>query len=66
VRYVLVAGDRDRRYLAEAQSFAVQLDGLRVPHRLLVLHGAHDGTVWRSGLVHGLEQVRGDVGDTAA
>jgi enterochelin esterase-like enzyme len=65
VRYVLVAGDRDPRYLAEARSFAVELDRLRVPNRLLVVSGAHEGGVWTGGLVLALEQARPDLGDVA-
>jgi enterochelin esterase-like enzyme len=65
VRYVLVAGDRDQRYLAEARSFAAELDRLRVPNRLLVVPGAHEGGVWTGGLVLALEQSRADLGDVA-
>jgi enterochelin esterase-like enzyme len=65
VRYVLVAGDRDPRYLAEARSFAFELDRLRVPNRLLVVSGAHDGGVWTGGLILALEQARADLGDVA-
>jgi enterochelin esterase-like enzyme len=65
VRYVLVAGDRDPRYLAEARSFAFELDRLRVPNRLLVVSGAHEGGVWTGGLILALEQARADLEDVA-
>jgi enterochelin esterase-like enzyme len=61
VRYLLVAGNQDGRYLQEARAFALQLQRLKVDHELVVLPGAHGGSVWINGLALGLEQIRGQL-----
>jgi enterochelin esterase-like enzyme len=66
VRYVLVAGDRDRRYLADARAFAAELDRLGVSNRVVVVTGAHEGDVWTGGLVRALTEAPADAREAAA
>jgi enterochelin esterase-like enzyme len=58
VRFILVAGESDGRYLRNAEVFAAELDRFAVPHTLLRVPGGHDGGVWTNGLVLSLEQVK--------
>jgi enterochelin esterase-like enzyme len=58
VSYIVAAGDQDQRYLKEAQAFADELDRLHVRHELFLITGGHEGGVWTSGLVLGLQRVK--------
>jgi enterochelin esterase-like enzyme len=61
VGYFLVAGEQDVRYRSTAQAFAAELDGLGVRHQLFLLPGGHEGSVWTTGLVMGLEQLKAEL-----
>jgi enterochelin esterase-like enzyme len=58
VRFILVAGESDPRFLRYAETFAAELDRWAVPHTLVRLPGGHEGSVWTNGLVVGLEKVK--------
>jgi enterochelin esterase-like enzyme len=51
VRFFLSSGTTGDRATAEAtKAFSAELRGLRLPHRLWLAPGAHDGRLWRAQL----------------
>jgi enterochelin esterase-like enzyme len=60
IRFFLSCGStHDRRTAAGTRAFARVLTALRLPHRLWLGPGGHDGTFWRSQLVPALEYALG-------
>jgi enterochelin esterase-like enzyme len=47
-RFFLSCGTRDRVTAAETKAFAHELASLRLPHRLWLGAGSHDGSLWRA------------------
>jgi enterochelin esterase-like enzyme len=58
VDYLLVVGKGDGLYLQATQNFAAELSQLGVRHDLILLPGGHQPSVWSSGLMLSLEQVK--------
>lgn len=47
---MIIVGNADKEELASARSYIAALTRVRQAHELVVLPGAHDASVWRSGL----------------
>jgi enterochelin esterase-like enzyme len=63
VRLILVAGTSDGQYLRNTEAFAAELDRWAMPHALVRLTGGHESSVWTSGLVIGLQQLKPQMQD---
>jgi enterochelin esterase-like enzyme len=63
VRLILVAGTSDGQYLRNTEAFAAELDRWAMPHALVRLPGGHESSVWTSGLVIGLQQLKPQMQD---
>jgi enterochelin esterase-like enzyme len=50
LRFFLSCGSHDRGALRETRAFARELNRLRLPHRVVVLPGGHNGRFWRAQL----------------